>query len=207
MNINSVEFVASYARYNDCPDTMLPEFAFVGRSNVGKSSLINTITGRKSIAKVSGTPGKTQLINFFLVNDSWHLVDLPGYGYAKVPRAIKSGFSNLINNYLINRMQMQCAFILIDLNIDPQDIDLEMMNKCGENGIPVALIFTKADKVRPSKLGIQLEKHLNAWKNIWEELPPYFLSSSSDKRGREEILEFIESVVQVYQKNNSTYNE
>lgn len=207
MKINNVEFVASYAKYNDCPDTDLPEFAFVGRSNVGKSSLINTISGRKAIAKVSGTPGKTQLINFFLVNNSWHLVDLPGYGYAKVPKAIRSGFGNLINNYINKRIQMQCAFILIDLNIDPQTIDLEMMDKCGENGIPIALIFTKADKVRPSKLDIQLEKHFAAWKNIWEELPPYFLSSSSDKRGREEILEFIESVVEVYQQNNSTSNE
>lgn len=151
MKLTKVDFVASYTKSSDCPDTLQPEFAFIGRSNVGKSSLINMLTGRKSLAKVSGMPGKTQLLNFFIVNESWHLVDLPGYGYARASKSARRTFNLMINNYLKNRNQLQCAFLLIDSNIPPQDLDIAMMDFCGEQGVPLALIFTKTDKLRPSK--------------------------------------------------------
>ncbi len=201
MKLNKVDFVASFTKASDCPDTLLPEFAFIGRSNVGKSSLINMLTGRKSLAKVSGMPGKTQLLNYFIVDESWHLVDLPGYGYARASKSARRTFGLMINNYLKNRSQLQCAFLLIDSNIPPQDIDLEMMDFCGEHAVPLALIFTKIDKLRPSKKATQLEIHLKAWGEIWEELPTYFLSSASNSEGREEILEFIESVIEIYHAN------
>lgn len=201
MKLNKVDFVASYVKVSDCPESVYPEFAFIGRSNVGKSSLINMLAARKSLAKVSGMPGKTQLINFFIVDDSWHLVDLPGYGYAKTSKSARKTFDLMIRNYLKLRSQLQCAFLLIDSNIPPQELDLKMMDFCGENGIPLALILTKADKLSPSKKRMQIEAHLKAWSEIWEELPTYFLSSASDKEGREEILNFIGSVIELYKAN------
>lgn len=202
MKLNKVDFVASYVKVADCPDSLHPEFAFIGRSNVGKSSLINMLTGRKALAKVSGMPGKTQLINFFEVNESWHLVDLPGYGYAKASKSARKAFDLMIRNYLKLRSQLQCAFLLIDSNIPPQELDLKMMDFCGENGIPLVLILTKTDKLRPSKKSGQIEVHLKAWREIWEKLPTYFLSSASNNEGREEILNFIESVIELYKANS-----
>lgn len=175
-----------------CPKNPIPEYAFIGRSNVGKSSLINMLTQRKSLAKISGRPGKTQLINHFKINDEWFLVDLPGYGYAKVSKSSKRVFQKFITEYFSKRPQLVCGFVLVDIRHEPQKIDLEFMQWLGENMIPFCIIFTKADKLRPS----QIEKYVSAYRDklledVWDEMPQHFITSSSKTIGREEVLDYI----------------
>ncbi len=194
--IKDVEFVASFPKESACPKEKVPEFAFIGRSNVGKSSLINMLTNKKGLAKVSVTPGKTQLINYFSVNQaSWYLVDLPGYGYAKVSKDKKAGFSKLITTYLVNRQQLVLTFILIDCRHELQKIDREFINWCGENQIPFALVFTKADKLGKNQLQSQVNAILKELLKTWEQLPPHFITSSESKTGREDVLQYIDDVL------------
>jgi GTP-binding protein len=194
MKINSAKFVISNTDVGKCPNEPYPEYAFIGRSNVGKSSLINMLTGHKNLAKTSGKPGKTQLINHFLINDNWYLVDLPGYGYAKVSKDKRKTFQKFIKDYFNKRMQLACTFVLIDSRHEPQKIDLEFMEFLGENGIPFCIVFTKTDKL--GKTG--LEKNLAHYKKVmlerWEEMPTTFLTSSVDSSGKKEILSFIGQV-------------
>ncbi|HSM64283.1 MAG TPA: ribosome biogenesis GTP-binding protein YihA/YsxC, partial [Gillisia sp.] len=180
MIIKSSEFVVSNSDVAKCPNSKLPEYAFIGRSNVGKSSLINMLTARKSLAKTSGRPGKTQLINHFLINKDWHLVDLPGYGYARVSKSIKKTFQKFITQYFEHREQMLCAFVLIDSRHSPQPIDLEFMQWLGEHGIPFCIIFTKADKLKPNALTRNVEAYKEKMLEIWEEMPVYFVTSSTN---------------------------
>lgn len=194
MQIKQAEFVVSNADYKKCPDHDKPEFAFVGRSNVGKSSLINMLTGRKALAMTSSTPGKTMLINHFLINDSWYLVDLPGYGYAQRGKKAMEQLRHLISSYVAFREQLTCLFVLIDSRLEPQKIDLEFIHFLGENGVPFALIFTKSDKTKRSQLGGNVARFLNALKKEWDELPPHFVTSSADRSGRDEVLDYIEHI-------------
>ena len=194
MKIKSAEFVMSNSNVTNAPKDRIPEYAFIGRSNVGKSSLINMLMERKKLAKTSGTPGKTQLINHFKVNDEWFLVDLPGYGYAKVSKKKRTIFQYFIENYFKEREQLVCAFVLVDSRHDPQKIDLEFMRFLGENSIPFAIIFTKADKLPSSKLNKQILSYKRKLLQHWETLPVNFLTSSSNKLGREEVLGFIDQV-------------
>lgn len=191
MHIKSAEFVMSNSEVEKCPKSRLPEYAFIGRSNVGKSSLINMLTSRKSLAKTSGRPGKTQLINHFLINKNWHLVDLPGYGYARVSKSSKKVFQKFITNYFEQREQLVTAFVLVDIRHTPQPVDSDFMTWLGENGIPFSIIFTKADKLRPKAI----ENHVEAYKNIlletWTEMPNYFVTSSSKDIGKDEVLGYI----------------
>ena len=177
-----------------CPDHRMPEYAFIGRSNVGKSSLINMLMERKSLAKTSGRPGKTQLINHFIINENWYLVDLPGYGYARVSKKAKKTFQKFITQYFEKRKQLVSAFVLIDCRHDPQPIDMEFMNWLGSNGIPFAMVFTKADKLKPKALEEQVQRYLDRMLQDWEELPPYFITSSSKRTGRDELLGYIEDI-------------
>lgn len=202
MKIKSAEFVISNSEVSKCPDSKLPEYAFIGRSNVGKSSLINMLTERKSLAKISGRPGKTQLINHFLINGSWHLVDLPGYGYAQVSRSVKKTFQKFITAYFEQRQQMICAFVLIDSRHKPQPVDMEFMQWLGEHQVPFCIIFTKADKLKPGALKRNIETYRKEMLQNWEEMPQYFITSSSKATGREEVLEFIEQVNNQVEKNN-----
>lgn len=194
MKIKSAEFVISNSKPEHCPKSNLPEYAFIGRSNVGKSSLINMLTGRKSLAKTSSTPGKTQLINHFLINKNWHLVDLPGYGYARVSKSTKKTFQKFITAYFEKREQMICAFVLIDSRHKPQAIDMEFMQWLGEHQVPFCIIFTKADKLKPKAL----EKNINFYQEemlkIWEAMPEFFISSATSGIGKEEILNYIENI-------------
>jgi GTP-binding protein len=194
MIIKSSEFVVSNSDVAKCPNSKLPEYAFIGRSNVGKSSLINMLTARKSLAKTSGRPGKTQLINHFLINKDWHLVDLPGYGYARVSKSIKKTFQKFITQYFEQREQMLCAFVLIDSRHNPQPIDLEFMQWLGEHGIPFCIIFTKADKLKPNALTRNVETYKEKMLEIWEEMPVHFITSSTSDLGREEVLKYIENL-------------
>jgi GTP-binding protein len=203
MEITSADFIASYPRERACPRGGPPEFAFIGRSNVGKSSLINMLTARKGLAKVSGTPGKTRLLNFFLINKLWNLVDLPGYGYARVSKSDRKALENLINGYFANRAELSCAFVLIDSNIPPSKIDLEFVNSLAEMQAPFVIAFTKTDRIgRPL-----MEQHVAAFmeklSETWETLPTYFITSSERRTGREEILEFIEKTVRSIKTSNS----
>ena len=188
MDITSAEFVVSNSRADMCPQTHLPEYAFIGRSNVGKSSLINMLTKNPKLAMTSATPGKTLLINHFLINKEWYLVDLPGYGYAQRGKKMMEKIQKLIEYYVLERKQMTCLFVLIDSRLEPQRIDLEFIEWLGENGIPFALIFTKADKQSVGKTKASVNRFLNTLKEQWEELPPHFISSSENKTGRQEIL-------------------
>ncbi|RNC84116.1 MAG: YihA family ribosome biogenesis GTP-binding protein [Winogradskyella sp.] len=193
MKIKSAEFVMSNSDVAKCPNQAIPEYAFIGRSNVGKSSLINMLTGRKSLAKTSGRPGKTQLINHFIINKNWYLVDLPGYGYARVSKSSKKTFQKFITNYFEQRKQLVSAFVLVDIRHKPQPIDLEFMQYLGMKQIPFSIIFTKADKLKPKAI----ENHVNAYCDdllqFWEELPQYFVTSSSKKIGKDAVLEFIDA--------------
>ena len=192
MKIKSASFVMSNSNVRTCPSDPIPEYAFIGRSNVGKSSLINMLMQKKSLAKTSGRPGKTQLINHFRINDNWFLVDLPGYGYARVSKRDKKTFQKYITDYFKERVQLVCAFVLIDIRHEPQKVDLEFLEWMGENQIPFALIFTKADKLKPQVIQKQADKYINALlEGIWEDAPQYFITSSSNNLGREEVLEFI----------------
>ena len=194
MEITSAEFVISNTDVRKCPPTTCPEYVFIGRSNVGKSSLINMLTGRKGLAMTSATPGKTLLINHFLINKNWFLVDLPGYGYAQRGKKAQEQIKRIIESYILHREQMTCLFLLIDSRLPPQAIDLAFIEWLGENWIPFAIVFTKADKVSNEKLGNNIKTYLNKLKEQWEELPPYFITSSEKRMGREEILDYIESI-------------
>jgi len=194
MEIITAEYNGSFAKVEDCPTTNLPEFAFIGRSNVGKSSLINMLTGRKGLAHVSKTPGKTQTLNFFKINDRWHLVDLPGYGYAKANKTVRAGFGPMIENYLLQRENLKCCFILVDSNIEPKKIDIEFMNFLGENQVPFVIAYTKCDRISKSKLGLNLMAIRTAISEHWETLPTEFITSAEHRTGREEVLGFIDGV-------------
>ena len=191
MKIKSAEFVMSNSDVAKCPKNNIPEYAFIGRSNVGKSSLINMLTSRKSLAKTSGRPGKTQLINHFIINESWYLVDLPGYGYARVSKTAKKTFQKFITQYFAIREQLVSAFVLVDIRHKPQPIDLEFMRWLGENSVPFSIVFTKADKLKPKAI----ENHVNDYEKTmletWEEMPNYFITSSSKDIGKDEVLEYI----------------
>ena len=194
MDITNAEFVISNTDVRKCPTGTFPEYAFIGRSNVGKSSLINMLTGRKGLAMTSATPGKTMLINHFLINKSWYIVDLPGYGYAKRGQKGQEQIKRIIESYILQREQMTCLFVLIDSRLAPQAIDLEFTEWLGENGVPFAIVFTKADKLKGGRLKMNINAYLRELHKQWEELPPYFVSSSEDRTGREEILDYIESI-------------
>lgn len=202
MKIRSASFVISNTDLNKCPSDPIPEYAFIGRSNVGKSSLINTLCERKSLAKTSGKPGKTQLINHFKVNNNWFLVDLPGYGYARTSKSTKKSFQKLITRYFEKRKQLISAFVLIDIRHEPQPIDLAFMEWLGENYIPFAIVFTKADKVKPKAQERKIEAYLDHMlQQAWEEAPPYFVTSSLHRSGRDELLQYID------QLNNGFYQK
>ncbi len=194
MKIKTAEFVVSNSEVAKCPESKLPEYAFIGRSNVGKSSLINMLTERKNLAKTSGRPGKTQLINHFLINNSWHLVDLPGYGYARVSKSAKKTFQKFITAYFEKREQMICAFVLIDSRHKPQPIDLEFMEWLGEHQVPFCIIFTKADKMKPKALERNINDYQAEMLQTWTEMPQYFITSSSSGLGRVEVLDYIDSI-------------
>lgn len=194
MEINSAEFVISNSRADQCPNTDMPEYAFIGRSNVGKSSLINMLTKQSKLAMTSSTPGKTLLINHFCINKEWFLVDLPGYGYAQRGKRMIEKISKLIEYYVLGRQQLTCLFVLVDSRLEPQKIDLEFMEWLGENGVPFAIIFTKADKQNIAKTKMNVKRYTDKLKEQWEELPPYFVSSSAKGTGRKEILDYIDDI-------------
>ena len=194
MEIKKAEFVKSSTKEADCPNSDLPEYAFIGRSNVGKSSLINLLTNRKKLAKTSSTPGKTQLINHFLINDAWFLVDLPGYGWARVGKQQKADWKQMIEGYLKNRSTLANVFVLVDSRHEPQPIDLEFIQWLGEEGIAFGIVFTKTDKLGKTQQQSNIAKYKKRLKKDWDQLPPLFKTSSTERIGREEILEFIDSV-------------
>lgn len=194
MVIRTAKFVASYPRVEKAPISNKPEYAFIGRSNVGKSSLINMLTCTKALAKVSQTPGKTQLINHFFINEEWNLVDLPGYGYAKVSKSDRKAFSDIITNYILKRENLYLLFVLIDSRLEPQQIDIDFVNWLGEHQIPFALVFTKTDKVSSGALQANMDAFAAEMLNTWEELPQMFTSSAVTRTGREEILRYIEEI-------------
>lgn len=194
MIIKSAEFKISNSTVSKCPDTTLPEYAFIGRSNVGKSSLINMLTGRNGLAKTSATPGKTMLINHFLINDEWYIVDLPGYGYARRGKDSRDELRRMIEGYVLQRAQMTNLFVLVDSRHEPQKIDLEFMEWCGENGVPFSIVFTKMDKLGKIIGGRHVVEYKKRLLETWEELPPIFETSSQDGRGRDEILAYIDEI-------------
>ena len=191
MKIKTAEFIVSNSEVDKCPKDQIPEYAFIGRSNVGKSSLINMITNHKNLAKTSGRPGKTQLINHFLINKEWFLVDLPGYGYAKVSKTAKRKFQKFITNYFEKRRQLVSAFVLVDIRHEPQKIDLEFMEYLGVSEIPFSIIFTKADKLKPMAIERNVESYCKKLLETWEDVPNYLITSSSKTIGRDEVLQFI----------------
>lgn len=194
MEIKSADFIASYTSYKDCPKDDKPEYAFVGRSNVGKSSLINMLVERKKLAKTSQSPGKTQLINHFIINDNWYLVDLPGYGFAKVSKSMRKDFNKLIKDYCEFRQNLMCLFVLIDSRHKPQKNDLEFMEWLGEKQVPFSMIFTKADKLSSSALNKNMQVYKKEMLKTWESFPDIFITSSEQRLGKAQILDFIESI-------------
>ena len=194
MHIKSAKFVISNTDVRKCPEGNLPEYAFIGRSNVGKSSLINMLTNHKGLAMTSSTPGKTLLINHFLINEEWYLVDLPGYGFAHRGMAQREQLRQIIESYILGREQLVCLFVLIDCRHPAQKIDLEFMEWLGENGVPFTIIFTKTDKIGRGRLKENIKAYQEAMLGTWEELPPMMCSSSENKEGREEILDYIEEI-------------
>lgn len=201
MEITSAEFIISNSRADMCPKTDLPEYAFIGRSNVGKSSLINMLTNQPKLAMTSATPGKTLLINHFLINKEWYLVDLPGYGYAQRGKKMMEKIQKLIEYYVLEREQMTCLFVLVDSRLEPQKIDLEFIEWLGENGIPFAIVFTKADKQSVGKTKANVTRYLETLRQQWEELPPYFVTSSEKKTGRQELLDYIAEINRSLKEN------
>ena len=194
MIIKQADFICSSSKAQQCPQIKLPEYAFIGRSNVGKSSLINMLTGKKKLAKVSGTPGKTRLINHFCINNSWYLVDLPGYGYAKASKTERGTFSKIIVDYIEQREEMTLLFVLIDSRLEPQKIDIDFIRLLGENGVPFAIIFTKADKLGMEKLNKNIETYKKTLLEFWEELPQIFYTSAETKAGKDDVLNYIAEI-------------
>lgn len=201
MEINQSSFVISSATLSQCPKDTKAEYAFIGRSNVGKSSLINMLCRHKGLAKTSATPGKTLLINHFIINKDWYLVDLPGYGYAKRSKTVQKKLEQMISSYILGREQLVCVFVLIDIRHEQQQIDREFIDWLGESGVPFAMVFTKADKLSVPKARANVEAYMKAMQDRWEELPPYFITSSEKTTGRQELLDYIEQI------NNSLNNE
>jgi len=194
MPIHTAEYSASYPNVNKCPSVVIPEYAFIGRSNVGKSSLINMLCDRKKLALTSGKPGKTQMINYFIINKSWYLVDLPGYGYAKISKVKRKEFRKMIEGYLQRRSNLQCTFLLVDSNIKPQEIDIEFINWLGECRIPFVIVYTKADKSKEKELSENIDAFEAKLLETWYELPPIFKTSAIKKEGRDELLAYIEDI-------------
>ena len=200
MIIREARFIASQTTYTKCPDPVFPEYAFIGRSNVGKSSLINMLTGLKGLAKTSGTPGKTQLINHFMINEAWYLVDLPGYGFARVSKTAKATWDKMIRDYLIKRSNLMTVFILVDIRHEPQKLDLAFIQWVGENNIPLAIAFTKADKLSKQQVVKSVEVYKKELSKEWDELPLLFITSADKRSGRDEILEFLELTNKDFEK-------
>ena len=200
MEIRSAQFVISNTDIAKCPAPSMPEYAFIGRSNVGKSSLINMLVNRKDMAKTSGKPGKTQLINHFIINENWYLVDLPGYGYAQVSRDKRDTWAKFINEYILERSNLMCTFVLVDARLSPQKIDLEFMDWLGENGIPFVIVFTKMDKLSKSKISNNIKKYKDEMGQSWDELPQCFYTSAEMKEGRKELLDFISQANLLFKK-------
>lgn len=198
MNIIDASFKGSATNYQQCPKPTMPEYAFIGRSNVGKSSLINMLTNRNGLAKTSQTPGKTQLINHFLINNSWYLVDLPGYGWAKTNKTNRSAWEQMTRDYMTLRENLVCVFVLVDSRLEPQKSDLEFMQWLGETGIPFVIVFTKADKQSYSKTLLNIKHFEETMLQTWEYMPQYFVTSSEKKTGRDELLSFIHALNQEY---------
>ncbi len=194
MKITSATYIGSKPHHTQCPTDHRPEYAFIGRSNVGKSSLINALTDRKKLALTSSTPGKTMCINHFLINEQWYIVDLPGYGYAQRGKKEMEKLKTMINSYVLEREQLTCLFVLIDIRHDPQKVDLAFLHFLGSNGVPFAIVFTKADKLTPSKIKPTVEKYLDTLREEWEELPPYFITSATNKTGKDELLDYINNI-------------
>ncbi len=194
MEIKDPKYVASYPDFRKTPDKGLPEYAFIGRSNVGKSSLINMLSGRKGLAKISSRPGKTQMINYFSMDDEWYLVDLPGYGYAKISKTKRKDWQRMIDGYLLHKQSLMTAFVLVDANVKPQTIDLDFMDWCGKMQVPFVIVYTKTDKSKPEQVESNIEAFRAALLEQWEELPKEFFTSSNKKKGRDEILTFIENL-------------
>lgn len=208
MEIKNAKYEISSAKVSQCPDTKVPEYAFIGRSNVGKSSLINMLTNNGSLAKTSQKPGKTLLINHFKINNgSWYIVDLPGYGYAARGKEQRQAFSRMIEGYALNRSQLACLFVLIDVRHEPQKIDLEFVDFCGENGVPIAIVFTKSDKVSQKVADHNISLFKKELLEKWEELPPMFMTSSEKKKGRDELLDFIDKTNTVWHEHTEESEE
>ena len=207
MVIKTAEFVKSSGKWQECPEPTLPEYAFIGRSNVGKSSLINAMLNRKDLAKTSQTPGKTQLINHFLINENWYLTDLPGYGYAKVSKVQRREFEKLINNYILNRKNLVNLFVLVDSRHSPQEIDLEFIQWCGESGVPFSIVFTKVDKLKPSVAIKNIENYKAELHKTWEDLPEIYVTSAEKKQGSDEILNFIRVTNEFLVNNSVSFEE
>lgn len=203
MKITSAKYIGSCPREDMCPKTGLPEYAFIGRSNVGKSSLINMLTERKKLALTSSTPGKTMCINHFLINEKWYLVDLPGYGYAQRGKKAMDNLKNMIEHYVLDRETLICLFVLIDIRLEPQKKDIEFLEFLGENGVPFSIIFTKADKLKKPQIQPAVDKYVNFLKESWEELPPFFITSSESRLGRDEVLDYIDSINKELKKQES----
>ena len=199
MDIKSASFLVSNTTFKKCPADGRPEFAFIGRSNVGKSSLINMIVGKRKLAKTSSTPGKTQLINHFEINEDWYLVDLPGYGFAKASKKSRQSWEVFITEYLLHRKSLMTTFVLIDARHPPQKIDIEFMNWCGGKGIPFSVVFTKTDKLSSSALQKNVVGYRKELLKFWDELPPIFVTSSQSKFGRESVLNYIEEILEAFQ--------
>ena len=203
MKIKKTAFLQSVTDWRQCPKSQLPEYAFIGRSNVGKSSLINMLVQNSTLAKTSSKPGKTQTINHFIINGNWYLVDLPGYGYASISKTMRAKWTAMIDHYLTLRPNLQLVFVLIDSRLDPQKNDLDFINRLGENSVPFAIVFTKTDKVSKLKVSQNVEKFKGKMMETWEELPPMFLSSAEKGDGRDEILDYIESINRQFAPNQS----
>lgn len=200
--INKAVFKCSSEKISQVPKDKLPDIAFIGRSNVGKSSLINMLTQHKGLAKVSATPGKTRLINHFTINDSWYLVDLPGYGYARTSKSTRGGFAKIITDYVFKCEKMYFLFVLVDSRLEPQKIDLEFIEQLGMNGVPFGIIFTKADKLSKTQLQRSVTAYQKSLAEQWEELPPMFISSSEKGTGRDEIVGYIEDILKDFNKDS-----